>query len=245
MPMGSILLGLALLAAETPAARRVEALAHVREGQQMLAAERYERAAEAFGSAIALDDRLLIAHYGLGQASMAMKEYKEAIRAFETARTIFEDEKADAPTKRIAARHEREEQAKVLRERARANASRGTAAGRQNAETQAELTVNQAERMIETLEYMSKADLDHTPPALSLALGSAYFRDRRPLDAEREYRAALAADDRMAEAHNNLAVVLLLTGRAREARESLKLARKHGFRVPPGLEQDVEMAAAR
>jgi tetratricopeptide (TPR) repeat protein len=243
MPIGTIVLGLALLAAETPAARRVEALAHVREGQRLLAAEMFEPAADAFRSAIDLDGRLLIAHYGLGQASMALKEYKAAIRAFEAARAVFEAEKADAPTDRIAARHEREEQAKLLRERARGEASRGTAATRQGAENQAELRVSQAERMIETLEYMSKAQLDHVPPALSLALGSAYFRAGRPLDAEREYRAALAADERMAEAHNNLAVVLLVTGRAREARESLRLARKHGYPVPSGLERDVEMAA--
>ena len=47
------------------------------------------------------------------------------------------------------------------------------------------------------------------PPWVSLALGSAYFRAERFEDAEREYKATIAADSKAGEAHNNLAVVYL------------------------------------
>ncbi len=54
---------------------------------------------------------------------------------------------------------------------------------------------------------------------MSLALGSAYFRAERFADAEREYKAAIAADSKAGEAHNNLAVVYLQTGRYDEAEQ--------------------------
>jgi len=43
--------------------------------------------------------------------------------------------------------------------------------------------------------------------------------ERSDGDAEREYRAAIAVNGKLGEAHNNLAVVLLLTGRAAERRK--------------------------
>ena len=52
------------------------------------------------------------------------------------------------------------------------------------------------------------------PSFVSLELGSAYFRLDRLADAEREFRAAIAADPKFGEAHSNLALVCLLTGRA-------------------------------
>ena len=50
-----------------------------------------------------------------------------------------------------------------------------------------------------------------------MTLGSAYFRTDAMADAEREYRAALAVDPKLGEAHSNPAVVCLLTGRYPEA----------------------------
>ena len=43
-------------------------------------------------------------------------------------------------------------------------------------------------------------------PGISVALGSAYFRNGTPPDAEREYREALKIDSQVGEAHNNLGV---------------------------------------
>ena len=71
------------------------------------------------------------------------------------------------------------------------------------------------------------------PAYVSLALGSAYFRTGRLPDAEREYKATIATDRRSGEAHSNLAVVYLETGRYNEAYESLQSAKKTGFRVNP------------
>src|SRR5436189_268789 len=55
------------------------------------------------------------------------------------------------------------------------------------------------------------------PAFVSLALGSAYFRLGRMSEAEREYKATINTDPKAGEAHNNLAVVYMLTGRIDEA----------------------------
>ncbi len=75
---------------------------------------------------------------------------------------------------------------------------------------------------------------------MSLALGSAYFRLQKWPDAEREYRAALAANPKSGEAYNNLAVVYLQTGRFKEADDAVKAAEKAGYTVHPQLKQDIK-----
>lgn len=76
------------------------------------------------------------------------------------------------------------------------------------------------------------------PAWVSLSLGSAYFRSGKLSDAEREYKDAIVVD-RAGEAHSNLAVVFLETGRLAEADASIKAAKKAGFKVNPQLEQDI------
>lgn len=78
------------------------------------------------------------------------------------------------------------------------------------------------------------------PSWVSLALGSAYFRSGKLADAEREYKEAITVDSRAGEAHNNLAVVFLETGRLTEADASLTAAKKAGFKVNPQLEQEIK-----
>ena len=81
------------------------------------------------------------------------------------------------------------------------------------------------------------------PAWVSLALGSAYFRATRLSDAEREYKATLAADSKSGEAHSNLAVVYLETERFNEALAALNAAKKTGFRVNPELEKAIRERA--
>ena len=77
------------------------------------------------------------------------------------------------------------------------------------------------------------------PPWVSLSLGSAYFRSGKIADAEREYKATIAADNKSGEAHNNLAVVYLETERFTEALNSINAAKKTGFKVNPELEKAI------
>ena len=65
------------------------------------------------------------------------------------------------------------------------------------------------------------------------------------MDAEREYLETLKADPKLGEAHNNLAVVYMLTHRYAEADAEIKAAEKSGFRVNPQLKDDLKKASAR
>src|SRR2546423_43365 len=93
-------------------------------------------------------------------------------------------------------------------------------------------------------EFRAAVELE-LPTWISLALGSAYFRAGAMADAEREYRAAIGVDPKLGEAHNNLAVVFMLTGRFADAEQEIKAAEKSGFRVNPQLKEDLKKAAAR
>ena len=92
----------------------------------------------------------------------------------------------------------------------------------------------------ESLQRGGNVAIESTvPPWVSLSLGSASFRAAKLEDAEREYKATIAADNKAGEAHNNLAVVFLETGRYAEAEASIKAAKKAGFRVQPALEHEI------
>src|SRR5262245_33221661 len=54
---------------------RREAFRHYRTGQELMTAERFEKAAEEFQLAIDNDRLLTLAHYGLGQAYMELRRF--------------------------------------------------------------------------------------------------------------------------------------------------------------------------
>jgi Flp pilus assembly protein TadD len=72
-----------------------------------------------------------------------------------------------------------------------------------------------------------------------MALGAAYFRNNQYAEAEREYKTALEANSGSGETHNNLAVLYLVTDRAELAQNEIKLAEQTGYKVNPGLKEDV------
>ena len=71
-------------------------------------------------------------------------------------------------------------------------------------------------------------------------LGSAYFRAEQFDQAERQFRAAIDADPKAGEAHNNLAVILMMKAQYTDALAELKAAEKAGFRVNPELKDQIK-----
>ena len=55
---------------------------------------------------------------------------------------------------------------------------------------------------------------------------------------------AIEVNPKLGEAHNNLAVIYMQTGRLVEAEQSLKLAEKAGFRVNPQFKEDLKKKKA-
>jgi Tfp pilus assembly protein PilF len=95
----------------------------------------------------------------------------------------------------------------------------------------------------ENIKQGNDITVDTTVPAyVSLSLGSAYFRSGNLAEAEKYYREAIATDPKAGEAHNNLAVVYLETGRASEAEKEVQAAEKAGFKVHPQLKADIQAA---
>jgi tetratricopeptide (TPR) repeat protein len=237
-----LLAGLLLLA---PSPETIQAQEKLKEGHRLMSSERFEQAAQAFREAIRLDPLLVMAHYGLGQANMALKEYPSAVSAFRGARDAFHKRTAEGLTVYQDYSKLREDRIRTLQDKIRENMQTQVAADSRAAMLR-DQRIRQWETEISTLMQLQNdpKTIPELPPGLSLALGSAHFRSGQLADAEREYRAALAVKPTLGEPRNNLAVVLLLTGRPDEAKKELAAAEKSGFKVSPALKKDVEMALA-
>jgi tetratricopeptide (TPR) repeat protein len=212
---------------------RREALQHYRAGQEFMSSEQFEKAAEAYQKAIDKDRLLTLAHYGLGQANMAMKRYASAIQAFtgcrETFRTLHTLQERD----RVMVERQRDDEIRELRDSLRRIRS-GQIKLSQSVGDQVEKRIQDLER-----QRTSMGTAFQPPAEVSLALGSAYFRNGDMEDAEREWRAAVAVNPKLGEAYNNLAALYAMTGRKSDAEASVKAAEKAGYKVNPRLKDDI------
>jgi tetratricopeptide (TPR) repeat protein len=210
---------------------RREALHHYRLGQDLLDAERYEQALREFGAAVAKDRLLTVAHYGLGEANTHLRRYASAIQAFTNCqlalRELFDLQQRD----RFNIEQRRDDEIRELRDTAR----------RLGGQNRTDLRIIRIENRIAELERQRTLNADGfvSPPAVSLALGSAYFRHGQLDNAEREWKRAVAADARMGEAHNNLAALYAMTGNRIAAEASLAAAQSSGYPVDPQLQADI------
>lgn len=212
-----------------------------REGMKLLADEHWAEAAGLFERSIDLDAQYALAFYGLGRARIGQKQYVAAVSALERCAALYRDFAAGSTTQKMSLSQRRQDQILELRDHLRMLQS-----GPQTIARQAE-----AERILELIRDLERAmhegitDISVRVPAfVSLSLGSAHFRRGAMGEAEREYRNAIKANPKMGEAHNNLAVVLLLTGRPEEAEKRVKEAEKRGFRVPSAVKDDIKRAKA-
>lgn len=220
---------------------RREALKHYRAGQKLLYAEAWERAAAEFTLAVKLDPLLALAHYGLGQANMALKNYPGAIRAYTGCVEAYRTLHSLSHSNKATIERLRSDETRELRDSLSALQSGKVKAGNDP------LTITRIESRIRDLERerhrAMKGDAFETPAAVSMALGSAHFRQGNLADAEELYQAAVSADPKFGEARSNLAVVYLMTGRYDLARQQVKEAENAGFKVHPALKQDIETRA--
>jgi len=216
---------------------REDALRHYRTGEEALHHENYPGAEKAFQAAVKLDPLLDLAHYGLGQVYMATKRYSDAVRAFVRCKEANATMAAEALHDETAYQRRLDDHIRAL-EDAKHGYEMGIA---RTANTPA--TILRLDTQIKQLEYQRHRGAERpegTPAWISIALGSAYFRNNAMADAEREYREALKAEPNLGEAHNNLAVVCMLTGRYEEAALELDAAEKAGFRVNPQFKDDLK-----
>ena len=221
---------------------RREAVRHYRAGQEFMAAEKFDRAVEEFSSAVRNDRLFTLAYYFLGQAYGNQQRYPGAIKAYqdciEACRAIY----ALRQTNRFEAERRRDDEIRELRETvavALMQAARAAGSGRG-------LRATQLEQQLQNLERTrSSIDGPFQPPAEALlALGSALFHNGQVEQAELEWAAAIQVNPRLGEAHNNLAVLYMRTGRLDAAAEELRAAEKCGVRVNPQFKKELKVAMA-
>jgi Tfp pilus assembly protein PilF len=207
------------------------------QGLDDMRTERYDAALRSFESAIAIDPEFELAHYQLGRVHLFQRNFVSAIYALVKSRDLY----VAHAGRRFA---DRQASDRVRRERM---AEMDDLIGRlrlvvpQTPQIQEQTRqLQERKRQIEDMDREAGLTPEKAVPAfVSLSLGSAYFRAGRLPDAEQAYRAAIAADPKIGEAHNNLAVVYMETGRLDAAEQAVRAAEQSGLRVSQALKDEI------
>jgi Tfp pilus assembly protein PilF len=219
-----------------PATER--AAMHYRSGWDLLRHEDWPGASREFQAAIESDAKYTLAYYGLGRSYMPQRRYAEAIKAYITCREQYIARVSERFNSQQEADRMRQDELMGLREILRVNTSLPQTQSAQNVQRQIQNRMRQIQNSVDRQRTAISFDAS-VPAFVSVALGSAYFRAERFADAEREYKAAVDIDDQAGEAHNNLAVLYMVTGRLIEAETEMKLAERAGFRVSSDFKRDL------
>ncbi len=236
----ALLLGAGVALAEVPRTPRPddarEAERHYRVGLERMQAESWNDAALEFEQAVGLDPYMVMGHYNLGQCRMALRDYAKAQHAYSAAREAFDSLGSLSEKDRAQRERDRRDEMNELRD------SLARAHTLKNVNVQ-QLTMRIEERMrvLESME-MKGAERREIPAEIPMALGSAYFRQGLLPDAEREYQDAVRINKKLGAAHNNLAVIYLMTKRFDDAVAATEEAEKAGFVVSPRFKDDLKKA---
>jgi tetratricopeptide (TPR) repeat protein len=221
-----------------PSQDRERARPHVRAAWGFMRSEAWADAARSFLRAIEIDRQFEDAYYGLGLANMRLKKYGDAVIAYVKCRDLYQAQAGRQFSSRQEAQRYRRDRLTEIDEIVRQYQQGPQTAGTQNRIRELQEQRRQIEEYIQRGNDMSIGD--SVPAFVYLALGSAFFRLQQWSDAEREYRAAIAANPKTGEAYNNLAVVYWTTGRLEEAERAVQAAEKAGYKVSPGLKDDIK-----
>ena len=208
---------------------RREATRRFRAGQELMSAEKFERAVEEFTKAIESDPLMSLAHYQLGQANMNLRRYASAIKAYKDCMEVERQLFSLKQTNRFEVEKQREDEMRELRSILDRNKGRADTL----------LALETRLRDLENQRSVTGGAFQPPPPVL-LALGSAYFRNGDRDAAEAQWRAAIDANPKLGEAHNNIAVIYMQTDRLDKALEEVTLAEKAGFKVNPQFKADLK-----
>jgi len=221
---------------------REEARTRYRAGEALMLEEAYEEAAKEFRTAVRLDPAFALAHYSLGRTLMVLRRYSEALSAFTDARDVLTRQSHLDQKGRAEFERERSDEIHELEE-----SLQRVYSGKIKDEMTLRLEVGIEDRLrvLHEAEQRGVENRVRVPAELSLALGSAYFRLDQLEPAEKNYRAAIRAKGSLGAAHNNLAVIYMMTGRFDEARREIVAAEEAGFTVSLQFKKDLETWEAR
>jgi tetratricopeptide (TPR) repeat protein len=98
-------------------------------------------------------------------------------------------------------------------------------------------------RVLEGTRLRGKEQKVGVPAGLMLGLGSAYFRSGQRAEAQAAFLEAVEIDPKLGPAHNNLAVMYMMSGDFAKAKEEVRRAEKAGTRVSDAFKQELERRA--
>lgn len=200
-----------------------------------------------FEDAIDSDPKFALAYYSLGRAHMGRRDFAAAIDAYTKCRDLILGSGSQQFTSQVEMRQHLTD--RIFEYQTELNQATSQLSGQAATSQSRNLYIRELQTKISRLEQARDRSTNFTldtevPYFVPMALGAAYYRSGRFADAEREYRAALAANAASGETHNNLAVLYLTTGRYDEADGEVRAAEKVGFRVAEALKGDIKQKKA-
>ena len=219
---------------------------HDRKAWSAYDAKDYAGAAESFRAAIQILPEYADALYGLGRTQLALNDPASAARSLEAARAAYQREGRRTADARMAAWQARADKLRELKAQQTQQAQTATpVAGTSAKATDADLALQIRElEQAHDPEPLS-GEQGAVPAHVLLPLGSAYFRLGRVADAEAMFSEAIRVDPKFGEAHSNLALVYLQTGRPDQALNEVTIAEELKFPVNPELKRRIRAALGK
>jgi tetratricopeptide (TPR) repeat protein len=211
---------------------RRQAMELYRAGHEFMAMEQFEKAAESYKAAIEKDPLLSVAHYQLGQAHMNLKRYTNAVQAYQGCLDAMASLHDLEQSHRFEVDKLRQETIRELRTELNSTS--------QKLDQLKRTVLEQRLQELEVERTSSQSGPFRAPAFVMLAIGSAHFRNGDRESAGSAWEAAVQANSKLGEAHNNLAVYYMLSGRKADAETAVKNAEKAGFKVNPQLKADIK-----
>ena len=222
-------------------AQKLEEAQHSYErGQELMQRESFEEAARQFRTATVLDPMHWLAHYGLGQAQMALKRYPEAVQAYLSCRDVFANFAALDAAQHNTLERVREDEIREVKDQLLAVQQGKIKSGSHLA---LEVQLQERLRVLEGARMRGKEQIVTVPAGLMLGLGSAHFRSGQMAEAQAAFLEAVKIDPKLGPAHNNLAVMYMMSGRFEDAKQEVRRAEKAGTRVADSFKQELERRA--
>jgi tetratricopeptide (TPR) repeat protein len=214
---------------------------HYRNGWEAMHAESWDEAAREFQAAIDSDDKFTLAYYSLGRAEMGRHNFQKAIAAYTACKQLYVRVGGERFTNQLDYRKRLED--RILEYQTALQQAQRTSTGRGATQSQS-LYTRELQTQLMTLQQAKDRNDNVTidasiPYFVPMALGAAYFRAGQFADAEREYGEAIKSNPASGETHSNLAVLYLMTDRVALAEQEIAKAEETGFKVNPGLKDDV------
>lgn len=213
-------------------------------GDVFLRKQKYERAEEAFLSAIEHEPRYAPAHLGLGATLVATHRFAPAIEVLQEAERRFAEWRRMHETLGLEDQQHNADRSRKVRDFARRRIENANPAQRATVAQRAQREIQVVDRGKVIADRLRPDEVDGIPAQVFYLEGVALLRVGRAADGIVALETALFIDDDHALSHYNLAVALFVSGELDQAKHHLDAAVESGAQPHPQFVADLEGALA-